>query len=118
MSAKRRDRKKRLVKKYLSQKTGVWHNTEANYKFVLNIIKYEEIYILFKTGLRISEFVGLTFSDIDMHNRTINVDHQLQRKRNMEYIIEDTNMTSGTRIIPMSDGVYECFQRILANRKK
>lgn len=28
-----------LVKKYLSQKTGVRHNTEANYNFVLNIIK-------------------------------------------------------------------------------
>ena len=28
-----------LVKKYLLQKTGVRHNTEANYNFVLNIIK-------------------------------------------------------------------------------
>ena len=31
-----------LVKKYLLQKTGVRHNTEANYNFVLNIIKNEE----------------------------------------------------------------------------
>ena len=31
-----------LVKKYLSQKTGVRHNTEANYNFVLNIIKKED----------------------------------------------------------------------------
>ena len=31
-----------LVKKYLSPKTGVRHNTEANYNFVLNIIKKEE----------------------------------------------------------------------------
>ena len=31
-----------LVKKCLSQKTGVWHNTEANYNFVLNIIKKED----------------------------------------------------------------------------
>ena len=28
-----------LVRKYLMQKTGVRHNTEANYNFVLNIIK-------------------------------------------------------------------------------
>ena len=153
-----------LVKKYISQKTGVRHNTEANYNFVINIIKkeafgnkridkvklsdakgwliklqadgrgystihtvrgvvrpafqmavdddlirknpfefqlatvvvndsvtreaitrkqqraflefikadkhfnryYEGIYILFHTGLRISEFVGLTISDIDL----------------------------------------------------
>ena len=31
-----------LVRKYLLQKTGVRHNTEANYNFVLNIIKKEE----------------------------------------------------------------------------
>lgn len=31
-----------LVQKYLLQKTGVRHHTEANYNFVLNIIKKEE----------------------------------------------------------------------------
>ena len=205
-----------LVRKYLMQKTGVRHNTEANYNFVLNIIKKEEfgkrridkvkqsdakcwliklqqdgrgyssihsirggvrpafqiavdddlirknpfefqlatvvvndsvtreaitrkqeraflefvasdkhfckyydgIYILFKTGLRISEFVGLTLADVDMKNRKININHQLQRKRNMEYIIEDTKTSSGTRVISMTDDVYECFKRIIANRKK
>ncbi len=30
-----------LVKKYLLQKTGVRHNTEANYNFVVNIIRKE-----------------------------------------------------------------------------
>ena len=205
-----------LVRKYLMQKTGVRHNTEANYNFVLNIIKKEEfgkrridkvkqsdakcwliklqqdgrgyssihsirgvvrpafqmavdddlirnnpfefqlatvvvndsvtreaitrkqekaflefvtsdkhfckyydgIYILFKTGLRIFEFVGLTLADVDMKNRKININHQLQRKRNMEYIIEDTKTSSGTRVIPMTDDVYECFKRIIAYRKK
>lgn len=79
---------------------------------------YDGIYILFKTGLWISEFVGLTLNDIDMQNRKINVNHQLQRKRNMEYMIEETKTTSGTREIPIPDEVYECFQRIIANRKK
>ncbi len=50
MSAKRRDRKKRLVKKYLSQKTDVWHNTEANYKFVLNMINMKEFTFCLKQG--------------------------------------------------------------------
>ena len=205
-----------LVKRYVSQKRGVRHNTEANYKFVINIIAkepfgqkridkvklsdakawliklqddgrgystihtvrgvirpafqmamdddlirrnpfefqlctvvvndrvtreaitrkqerqfldfikndkhfcryYDGIYILFHTGLRISEFVGLTIADIDFKNRKINVDHQLQRKRNMEYIIEETKTEAGVRQIPMTDDVYECFQRIVANRKK
>ncbi|WP_305083985.1 site-specific integrase, partial [uncultured Oscillibacter sp.] len=79
---------------------------------------YDGIYILFKTGLRISEFVGLTLADLDMKNRKISVNHQLQRKRNMEYIIEDTKTSSGTREIPMTDDVYQCFQRIIANRPK
>ena len=205
-----------LVEKYISQKTGVRHNTMANYNFVINIIKKEEfgarridkvklsdakrwlirlqqngrgyssihsirgvlrpafqmavdddllrknpfefqlctvvvndsvtreaitrkqerqflefvkndkhfcryydgIYILFKTGLRISEFTGLTISDIDFKNRKITIDHQLQRTRDMQYIIEDTKTTCGTREIPMPDDVYDCFKRIVDNRKK
>lgn len=79
---------------------------------------YEGIYILFKTGMRISEFVGLTISDIDMEKRTIDINHQLQRKRDGEYIIEDTKTNAGTRVLPMTDDVYECFEKILANRRK
>ena len=79
---------------------------------------YDGIYILFKTGLRISEFVGLVKYDIDFENRKIKVDHQLQRKRDMEYIIEDTKTPSGVRYVPMTDEVKECFQRIIENRKK
>lgn len=79
---------------------------------------YDGIYVLFKTGLRISEFVGLTLSDLDMKNRTININHQLQRKSNMEYIIEEPKTSSGTRVLPMTDDVYACFERIIASRKK
>ncbi len=205
-----------LVQKYIGQKTGVRHNTQANYNFVINIIKkedfgakridkvklsdakewliklqadgrgystihtvrgvvrpafqmavdddlirknpfefmlatvvvndsvtreaitrkqertflefvkndkhfckyYDGIYILFNTGLRISEFVGLVKSDIDFENGKIKVDHQLQRKRDMEYIIEDTKTPSGVRYVPMTDEVKECFRRIIENRKK
>ena len=178
-----------LVKKYFLQKTGVRHNTEANYKFVVNIIKkeafgkkridkvklsdakcwlikmqrdgrgYSSIHsirgvirpafqmavdddlirknpfefqlatvvvndsvtreaITRKQERAFLEFVGLTLNDIDMQNRKINVNHQLQRKRNMEYVIENTKTTSGTREIPMSDEVYACLQRIIENRKK
>ena len=78
---------------------------------------YDGIYILFHTGMRISEFVGLTVSDIDMENRKINISHQLQRKRNMEYIIEETKTVGGVRQIPMTEEVYGCFQRILAARR-
>ena len=76
------------------------------------------MFILFKTGLRISEFCGLTLSDIDFEEKQISVNHQLQRTRGMKYIIEDTKTSSGTRIIPMTEEVYECFKRIVENRKK
>lgn len=205
-----------LVEKYISQKTGVRHNTRSNYNFVVNVIKkeafgqkridkikvsdakewlikmqqidgrgyssihtirgvvrpafqmavdddllvknpfefqlntvvvndsvtreaitrqqerdflefvkndqhfckyYDGIYILFKTGLRISEFVGLTKKNLDFENNRIIVDHQLQRTRDMKYIIEDTKTESGERMVPMTLEVKEAFQRILANRK-
>lgn len=77
---------------------------------------YDAIYILFKTGMRISEFVGLTISDLDMKNRRINIDHQLQRTSEMKYVILETKTASGKRVLPMTDDVYECFKRILENR--
>ena len=79
---------------------------------------YEGIYILFKTGLRISEFCGLTIQDIDFQNHCIRVNHQLQRKRNMEYIIEETKTESGKRLVPMTEQVEACFKTIIDGRRK
>ena len=56
--------------------------------FVKNDPHYNKYYdgflLLFKTGLRISEFCGLTVKDLDFDEEVINVDHQLQRSRNMK----------------------------------
>lgn len=79
---------------------------------------YDGMFILFKTGLRISEFCGLTISDIDFKNNRINVDHQLQRTRDMRYIIEDTKTACGVRMIPMTPEVKACFERIIGGRPK
>lgn len=78
---------------------------------------YDGIYILFKTGLRISEFTGLTISDIEFDKHRIRVNHQLQRKRNMEYVIETPKTEKGERYVPMNEDVEECFRRIIKNRK-
>ena len=77
---------------------------------------YEAVYILFHTGLRISEFCGLTLSDLDMENRIINVDHQLQRGPHMELYLEATKTSAGTRMLPMTEEVYECFRAIIEER--
>ena len=78
---------------------------------------YEVVYILFHTGMRISEFCGLTLSDIDLENRIVNIDHQLQRSSKMEYIIESTKTNAGTRKLPISDDVAQCFRAIIEDRE-
>ena len=77
---------------------------------------YDAIYILFNTGLRISEFCGLTFSDIEFDQKRIKIDHQLQRTSQMQYVIQAPKTESGIRYVPMSEEVVACFRRILANR--
>ncbi|MBR6256020.1 MAG: site-specific integrase [Lachnospiraceae bacterium] len=78
---------------------------------------YEGLYILFHTGLRISEFCGLTIGDIDFEEHKIRVDHQLQKHGKSGYYIEKTKTVCGNRILPMTPEVEECFRKIIANRK-
>ena len=78
---------------------------------------YEGIYILFKTGMRISEFCGLTISDINFEDHSINIDHQLMKNGSKGYYIQKTKTESGTRVIPMTPDVEACFKTILLNRK-
>lgn len=79
---------------------------------------YDAIYILFHTGMRISEFCGLTLRDINFKKQTITIDHQLIRTNKMQYIIERPKTEAGTRTIPITDDVLQCFERIIQNRKK
>lgn len=79
---------------------------------------YEVIYILFHTGMRISEFCGLTISDIDLENNIVNIDHQLQRTSDMKYILDTTKTDAGTRKLPITQDVADCFRAILEDRKK
>lgn len=76
---------------------------------------YDMIYVLFWTGLRVSELCGLTLDNIDMENHVIKVEKQLQCLNHTHPVIP-TKTINGVRIIPMTDGVYESFQRIIKNR--
>lgn len=77
---------------------------------------YEVVYILFHTGLRISEFCGLTVRDINLEHRILNIDHQLQRT-GMVLHVESTKTNAGTRKLPMTREVCDCFKAILEARK-
>lgn len=75
---------------------------------------YDAIFILFKTGLRISEFCGLTVRDIDFENASIRVERQLQRTIDMRYVVQEPKTASGTRYVPMTPEVSERFSSIVA----
>lgn len=77
---------------------------------------YEGIYILFHTGMRISEFCGLTIEDLDMDKGTILISKQLQRVGTRVYIEDQAKTKCGTRIIPMEPMVKEAFRTILDRR--
>ena len=78
---------------------------------------YDEFNVLLGTGMRVSEFCGLTISDLDFENRKIRVNKQLIKEKGGVYHVQKTKTDSGVRFIPMSDEVYRSLKNIIANRK-
>lgn len=78
---------------------------------------YDEFVVLLGTGMRVSEFCGLTRDDLDFEQRRIRVDHQLIRERSGRYYVEKTKTSCGVRFIPMAEVVYQSLRNILARRK-
>ena len=109
-----------------STREGITEKQEKDFlEFVRNVTYYKKyydaIYVLFNTGLRISEFAGLTISDIDFVNSRIRIDHQLLRRNigsGTKLIIAAPKSISGIRYVPMTDEVSACFKQIIENRKK
>lgn len=65
--------------------------------------------------LRCGEITGLTWNDVDMKNRTINVNHQLIYKNlgdGCKFHISEPKTDAGKRIIPMSESVYKAFVEV------
>ena len=79
---------------------------------------YDEFVVLLGTGMRVSEFCGLTLQDLDFQNRRIRVDHQLIRESGGKYYVEKTKTECGRRFIPMTEEVFQSLQNLRANRKR
>lgn len=80
---------------------------------------YDAIFLMFQLGLRIGEFCGLRVSDLDFDKRLITIDHQLLYVgKKGAYIQPNTKTNAGVRRLRMSDEVYDCLKRIVANRPK
>ena len=77
---------------------------------------YDDVLILLKTGLRISELCGLTVQDLDFENHTLNINHQLLRNQE-GYYIETPKTKCGIRKVPMSEEARKAFQRVLKRKK-
>ena len=87
-------------------------------KFVENSKVYKPhlpmMQIMFGACLRVSETIGLTWSDVDMKNREIHVGGQLVYYEGDEgYCFHDseTKTDAGIRTIPMTQTVYDAFRK-------
>ena len=79
---------------------------------------YDDVLILLKTGLRISELCGLTVADIDFKNEVVIIDHQLLKSKEQGYYIETPKTKSGARQVPLSKETIQAFQRVMKKRPK
>ena len=81
---------------------------------------YEGFYILIHTGMRISEFCGLTYKDIDFKRMTITISKQLQYHGANNYWIEKCKTNSGLRTIPIPKNDIElirCFKTLCSQAR-
>lgn len=72
--------------------------------------------VLFGTGCRIGEVIGLRWKDLDMEQRVISINHNVTyypRHRDTyrcEFAVSLPKTEAGIRTVPMFDEVYEAFQ--------
>ena len=78
---------------------------------------YNDLYILLHTGLRISEYCGLTRDDIDFEKHLIKVDRQLLYLSQGGFIIEELKTKNSRRMIPMNYEIEQCFLNIINSNK-
>ena len=77
---------------------------------------FDMMYILFNTGMRVSEFCGLTIDDIDLENKVIYIRRELMYKAHQGHYLDTVKTPKGYRTIPMIPGVDKAFTALLANR--
>lgn len=77
---------------------------------------FDMVYVLFNTGIRVSEMCGLTMDDIDFQQGYISIRRTLNRF-NKEYVVGSPKTMSGIRKIPMSNEVRISLERIVNCRK-
>lgn len=79
---------------------------------------WEPLYIMFHTGMRVSEFCGLTIRDVDFQNNEIHINKQLRADENGILYVETPKTECGNRILPMTGDVAACLKVLVAEARK
>ena len=113
--------KKDCVKKYNGEKNVREALTRDEQKKLLDFVESSNVYKIYApmlrymlgTGCRIGEVIGITWDDIDMKSRSININHQLKYKKKEDgktgFMIASPKTDAGKRIIPMTTEVYNAL---------
>lgn len=110
-----------FIEKDSSDRVGLTPGQQERFlEYVKNDYYYSAYYdhfnILLGTGMRISEFIGLTINDLDFEKDSISVNHQLLHKKSNEYYIGRPKTESGKRDIPMSETVRASLYNLIMSR--
>lgn len=111
----------KIIKNDTIQRTGLTLDEEQRFLDYISSSRYRKyydaIYLMLNTGLRLGEFCGLTLSDIDLERGYVSVNHQISYYNKKPHI-SSTKTANGKRLIPITDDVRECLNRIIAGYKE
>ena len=71
--------------------------------------------VMFGTGCRIGEIIGLRWEDVDMEKRTISINHTVsylckkQAELKCHFVVGLPKTEAGIRLVPMMDQVHDAF---------
>lgn len=71
--------------------------------------------LMLLTGMRVGEVTGLTWDDVNLKERYLDVNHQFvtgDENSRTTYHIDTTKTTNGKRKVPISDDLYELLQEL------
>ena len=111
------------IKKKDGKNKGIRHALEIdearaflNYLDKPGNIRWKPLFVvLFGTGCRIGEVIGLRWEDIDLDNRMITINHsvtyypRIENSYKCEFEVSLPKTEAGIRTIPMLDEVYDAF---------
>ena len=80
-------------------------------------IQYSDIMLLSMfTGMRTGECCALMVEDIDIEQRTININKTLSRGKNGNNVINDTKTAAGTRVLRVNEEVAEFLKECIGDK--